>query len=104
MPKHQAFTAESTKARAWYRRAYRQGAQAVTLYDLGIARGLLLALKRDGEIGKSTLDRMFKAILAAAPGHLVMQIPDEHVAHLGKRVVAPASLRTRRKRASRDVV
>jgi hypothetical protein len=101
MTKHAQFAQQSPKARKWYRRAYQVGANAASLYDVGIARGLLLALKRDDIINKSTLDKMFKAILETVPKRYLRHVPPKDRAQLGKGVVAPASLRTRRKRKSR---
>lgn len=101
MSRHEAFADQPPKARKWYRRAFQAGSNAASLYDLGIARGLLLALKRDEIIDKSTLDRMFKSILATLDSDFIEQLAPEDVARLGKGVLAPASLRTRRKRKAR---
>lgn len=104
MTRHEAFADQSPKARKWYRRAFQVGSNAASLYDLGIARGLLLALKRDDVIDKSTLDRMFKSILATLDSEFVQQLASKDVARLGKGMLAPASLRTRRKRKARAAV
>lgn len=101
MFKHAEFADQDPKARRWYRRAFQTGTQAVSLYDLGIARGLLLALKTDGIINLSTLDKMFKRILDGTPKSLVRQVPMKDRAILGKGRSAPASKSTRRKRRSR---
>ena len=102
MTKHEEFADQPPKVRKWYRRAFQVGSSAASLYDLGIACGLLLALKRDDLINKSTLDKMFKKILAELDPSFVDRLNAKDVARLGKGVTAPASLRTRRKRASRS--
>lgn len=104
MGRHEEFVDQPPKVRKWYRRALQVGANAASLYDLGIARGLLLALKRDDLIDKSTLDKMFKKILGELDPSFVKQLAARDIARLGKGVLAPASLRTRRKRRARLAV
>jgi hypothetical protein len=48
-----------TTVRDRFFEAERYGRDAVTLFDFGVARGLLLALKKDGRIDASQLDRMY---------------------------------------------
>ncbi len=82
----------------YYKRAKSVVHKAGSVYDLGIARGLLLALKNDGVIDKSILDSLFKGVLDKAGPKLVRKLPKRLVAELGKGVRAPAAPRTRRRR------
>jgi hypothetical protein len=88
----------SPKALKYYKRAKSMVHNAGSVYDVGISRGLLLALKTEGVIDKSTLDRLFKGVLDKVRPELIRRLPPELVANLGKGVKAPAAPRTRRGR------
>jgi hypothetical protein len=86
------------KALKYYKRAKSVVHNAGSVYDVGIARGLLPGLKTDGVIDKSTLDRLFKGVLDKVRPELIRRLPPELVPNLGKGVKAPAAPRTRRGR------
>lgn len=82
-----------------YREAEASARGAVTLFDFGVARGLLLGLKHDGRIDASTLDRMFKRTWSVVPASVLDTLPREHAANLGRGIIVPAAAGTRRTRA-----
>jgi hypothetical protein len=89
------------KVKKYSRRARSVVHNAGSVYDIGIARGLLLSLKTDGIIDKSRLDQLFKEVLRKVKKEqprLLRRLPTELLANLGKGVRAPASPRTRRGR------
>jgi hypothetical protein len=92
---------DSPKVRKYHRRAKSIVHNAGSVYDVGIARGLLLSLKADGIIDRADLDRLFKTVLDKVRSErpdLIKRLPADLVADLGKDVRAPASPRTRRGR------
>jgi hypothetical protein len=89
------------KVKKYSRRAKSVVHNAGSVYDIGIARGLLLSLKADGIITTSKLDQLFKEVLDKVEEEqpsLLRRLPPELAANLGKGVRAPASPRTRRGR------
>jgi hypothetical protein len=91
-------SALSEHAQAVFREAEAYARDAVTLYDLGIARGLLMALRDQENLGDSTFDRMFKRVATQVPKEVIATIPREHTADYGKGIVVPASRATRHRR------
>jgi hypothetical protein len=75
-----------------------RASRASSLYDVGIARGLLLALYKDGVLDNSQFDRLFKAVYKTVPAAIIHQIPKDIQANLGKGVIVPASPSTRNSR------
>lgn len=75
---------------------------AVSLFDVGLARGLLAALQRVGFVNRAQLDRMYKACYKELPESILKQIdalPEKDRANLGKGIVVPAAPGTRDGRA-----
>ncbi len=87
-----------TAVRKTVRAAIAQCARAETLFDLGVARGLLLGLHKMELLNRSDLDRAFKrAHLKLKPklGRRIRSLPSEVQAHYGKGIVVPAAKSTR---------
>lgn len=87
------------KALAFLKDAERRARTAVSLFDIGIARGLLLALVKDGSISESQYDRMIKRVFEKVKPALQESIEQIPKARLTKRLIVPAAPRTRRTRA-----
>jgi hypothetical protein len=85
------------KARAFLNEAERRTRTAASLYDVGVARGLLLALFKEGAITDSQFDRMFKRAFAKVPRKLLATLDSVPTANLGGGLIVPASPRTRGK-------
>lgn len=85
------------KAQAFLKEAERRTRTAASLYDVGVARGLLLALFKDGAITDSQLDRMFKRAFTKVPAKLLASLDTVPTANLGRGLIVPASPRTRGK-------
>jgi hypothetical protein len=85
------------KARDYLKDAERRARTAVSLFDVGIARGLLLALVKDGVISAATYNSMFKRIYAKVKPHLRENVKSLPKARLTAKVVVPAAPRTRRR-------
>jgi hypothetical protein len=85
------------KPRAYLQDAERRARTAVSLFDVGIARGLLLALVKEGVITASQYDRMFKRVFAKVKRTLREEVMALPKARLGGAVVVPAAPRTRRR-------
>jgi hypothetical protein len=94
-------TTLAPKARAYLQDAERRARTAVSLFDVGIARGLLLALFKDGVITASQYDRMFKRVFAKVKAPLRAVVDELPKAHLVGKVVVPAAPRTRRRQRRR---
>jgi|GEM_PF-6868647 len=87
------------KALAFLQDAERRARTAVSLFDVGIARGLLLALVKEGSISESQYDRMIKRVFEKVKPTLQESIDQIPKARLTKGLVVPAAPRTRRARA-----
>ncbi len=87
------------KALAYLKDAERRARTAVSLFDVGIARGLLQALDKEGAITESQYDSMFKRVFEKVKPALQESIERIPKATLAKGLVVPAAPRTRRKRA-----
>ncbi len=85
------------KPRAYLADAERRARTAASLFDLGIARGLLLALVKEGVITTSAYDRMFKRIFAKVKPRLREEIRSVPKARLTGALTVPAAPRTRRR-------
>lgn len=86
------------KALAFLRDAERRARTAVSLFDVGIARGLLLALVKDGVISESQYDAMFKRVYEKVKPKLLAEVQRIPRARLAKGLIVPAAPRTRRGR------
>ena len=97
-------TALAPKARAYLKDAERRARTAASLFDVGIARGLLLALVKEGVVTTSQYERMFKRVFAKVKAPLRAAVLALPKARLVGRVVVPAAPRTRRRqrRTARD--
>jgi hypothetical protein len=87
------------RPRECYRDAAERCRNAVTLFDPGIARGLLLSLLKEGCITDSTFDRMFKRAYSQVPPEVRRTVPAELTSNLGRGIVVPASPSARRRHA-----
>lgn len=87
------------KPLAFLKDAERRARTAVSLFDVGIARGLLLALVKEGSITESQYDRMFKRVFEKVKPALQENIERIPKAKLAKGLIVPAAPRTRRTRA-----
>lgn len=85
------------KARAYLQDAERRSRTAASLFDVGIARGLLLALVKEGVITNSQYDRMFRRVFAKVKPALRQEVKAVPKARLTGKVVVPAAPRTRRR-------
>jgi len=86
------------KARAYLKDAERRARTAASLFDVGIARGLLLALVKEGVITTPQYDRMFKRVFAKVKAPLRASIKGLPTARRAGKIVVPAAPRTRRRR------
>ncbi len=87
------------KAAAYLKDAERRARAAASLFDVGIARGLLLALVKEGCITESQYDRMFKRVFEKVRAAIREEVAEIPRAKLARGLVVPAAPRTRRKRA-----
>ncbi len=85
------------KAREYLKDAERRARTAASLFDVGIARGLLLALVKEGVITSSTYNSMFKRIYAKVKPQLRENVKSLPKARLTAKVNVPAAPRTRRR-------
>ena len=85
------------KPLAYLKDAERRARTAASLFDVGIARGLLLALVKEGVITTSQYDGLFKHIFTKVKPRLREAITELPQARLTKRLVVPAAPRTRRR-------
>ena len=86
------------KPLAFLKDAERRARTAVSLFDVGIARGLLLGLLKEGSISDSQYDAMFKRVYAKMKPAVQASVDALPKARLAKGVVVPAAPRTRRGR------
>ncbi len=86
------------KPRAYLADAERRARTAVSLFDVGIAKGLLLALVKEGVITSSQYDRMFKRVFSHVKATLRASARGVPKARLTGKLVVPAAPRTRRRR------
>jgi hypothetical protein len=86
------------KPLAFLRDAERRARTAVSLFDVGIARGLLLGLLKEGAITTSQYDAMFKRIYSKMTPKLQAIVDGIPKSRLAAGVVVPAAPRTRRAR------
>jgi len=83
---------------AYLKDAERRVRTAASLFDVGIARGLLLALVKKGAITESQYDRMFKRAYALIKPRLREEVDSIPSVRAAAGVLAPAAPRTRRRR------
>ncbi len=88
------------KPLAFLKDAERRVRTAASLFDVGIARGLLLALVKEGAITESQYDRMFKRAYARIKPRLHDEVNALPAARIAANVKVPAAPRTRRRRAA----
>jgi hypothetical protein len=69
--------------------------EAVTLFDFGIGRGLLLALLKDNRIDQLQFNSLFDRMTRAVPKSIIESIPPEYRANYGRGIIVPAAISTR---------
>lgn len=93
-PSESVLSSLSTKVRARVREAEKYCREATTLYDFGIARGLLLALKKDGQLSKKQFNSLFDRLHSLVPPSIIDSIPMHLRAEYRPGVIVPASAST----------
>ena len=92
----------SSDVRERFEAALDEAKNAVSLFDFGVAKGLVSGLEKDGKIDRSISDRMYKRLWSELPDSVREAIheavPPEHTSSLGRGITVPAALSTRRTR------